>query len=114
LKSSIILSGTNGIGGLFMGRKKSFFTNELPFSIGAYMPLSMWLLKLYFGDLKKFMLANAVSDGIFAFAIIEFLKRIKVIKLNMSYPMFFVYLYFKAPILYAIQYLVEKRKLFIG
>jgi len=98
----------------FYGKKKSFFTNELPFSIGAYMPLSMWLLKHYFGDFKKFMLANAVSDGTFAFVIIRILKKIKVIKLNMSYPMFFVYLYFKAPLLYAVQYIVEKKKLFVG
>jgi hypothetical protein len=98
----------------FYGKKKSFFTNELPFSLGAYMPLSMWLLKFFFGDFKKFLLANAVSDGMFAFVIIKILKRIKVIKLNMSYPTFFVYLYFKAPILYAVQYLVEKRKLYIG
>lgn len=98
----------------FYGKKKSFFTNELPFSIGAYMPLSMWLLKFFFGDFTKFMLANAVSDGLFAFGFIKFLKRIKIIKMNISYPMFFVYLYFKAPLLYGVQYLVERRKLYIG
>ncbi|WP_102029023.1 hypothetical protein [Salirhabdus sp. Marseille-P4669] len=94
----------------FYDRKKSYLTNELPFSIGPYMPLSMWLLKLGNGDLKKFFILNAISDGMFAFVGIQLLNKIKIIGLHRLNPFqFFLYLYHKAFILYGVQYLYDKK-----
>lgn len=95
---------------IFYDKRKSYLTNELPFSIGPYMPLSMWLLKRYYGNFTKFLLANAVSDGLFAFFFINLLKKVRILKLNkLSNLQFFVYLYHKAFILYGVQYLVETK-----
>jgi hypothetical protein len=51
----------------FYDKRKSFMRDELPFSVGPYMPLSMWLLKLSYGNFKKFVLLNVISDGALTF-----------------------------------------------
>ncbi|GLB60137.1 hypothetical protein [Cytobacillus sp. NCCP-133] len=97
----------------FYDRRKSFLRDELPFSIGPYMPLSMWLLKYTFGNFKKFVLLNAIADGLFAFFIIDVLKKFKIIRLNRLNPIqFFLYLHYKAYLLYGFQYLIEKSRKF--
>ncbi|MCM3585726.1 hypothetical protein M3182_08175 [Mesobacillus maritimus] len=98
----------------FYVKRKSFLTNELPFSIGPYMPLSMWLLKLFYGDFKKFMVANVVVDGLFAFWFINVLRKLKIINMKLSNLQFFFYLNYKASILYFVQYLSERKKIYIG
>ncbi|WP_062350159.1 hypothetical protein [Bacillus kwashiorkori] len=96
----------------FYSKRKSFLTNELPFSIGPYMPLSMWILRFTFGNFKKFIFVNAIFDGIFAYFFIEWLSKIKILTLNkLSNNQFFFYLFYKAFILYGIQYLVEGKKM---
>lgn len=94
----------------FYDKPKSFLKDELPFSIGPYMPISMWILKLTYGNFKKFMLMNAVSDGIFAFVLMNFLKKMKIIRLKkLNNLQFFFYLYYKTFILYGVQYWMENR-----
>jgi hypothetical protein len=66
----------------FYDKKDSFIKDELPFSIGPYMPLSMWLLKSSYGNFKKFILLNIIADGIFAFYFIDVLKRLKIVSLK--------------------------------
>ncbi|WP_096274530.1 hypothetical protein [Paucisalibacillus globulus] len=93
----------------FYDKKKSFFKDELPFSIGPYMPLSMWLLKISYGNFKKFIILNLISDGLFAFVLIDILKRFKIISLNnINHIQFFIYLHFKAYLLYGVQNLYER------
>ncbi|MEH7086230.1 hypothetical protein V7139_26385 [Neobacillus drentensis] len=95
----------------FYDKPKSFIKDELPFSIGPYMPFSMWLLKFSFGNFKKFVLLNVISDGLFAFFFIDVLKKMKIIRLNrLSHLQFFIYLHYKAYLLYGVQYLFEKIK----
>ena len=95
----------------FYDKKDSFIKDELPFSIGPYMPLSMWLLKSSYGNFKKFILFNIIADGIFAFYFIDVLKRLKIVSLNrLSHFQFFIYLHYKAYLLYGVQYLFEKVK----
>ena len=96
---------------IFYDKRKSFLTNELPFSIGPYMPLSMWLLKLSYGNFKKFVVLNVIADGLFAFIIIDLLKKLKIIGLyRLNHFQFFLYIHYKAYILYGVQYLVEKKR----
>jgi hypothetical protein len=95
----------------FYEKRKSFIRDELPFSVGPYMPLSMWILKYSYGNFKKFVLLNFLSDGFFAFLFINVLKKFKIAKLNrLNHFQFFIYLHFKAYILYGVQYLYERIK----
>jgi hypothetical protein len=95
----------------FYEKRKSFIRDELPFSIGPYMPLSMWLLKISYGNFKKFVLLNAIADGLFAFIFIDVFKKLKIVRLNrLNHFQFFIYLHYKAYLLYGVQYLVEKYK----
>ncbi|MFS0907263.1 hypothetical protein AB3N02_30240 [Priestia aryabhattai] len=97
----------------FYDKQNSFIKDELPFSIGPYMPLSMWLLKFSYGNFKKFVLLNVIADGIFAFFFIDVLKKFKIISLNrLNHFQFFIYLHYKAYLLYGVQYLFEKAKKF--
>ncbi|MDZ5472845.1 hypothetical protein SM124_14020 [Bacillus sp. 31A1R] len=93
----------------FYDKPKSFIKDELPFSVGPYMPLSMWLLKFSYGNFKKFVALNAIADGVFAFFVMDVLKKFKIIRLNkLNRVQFFFYINYKAYLLYGVQYLVEK------
>jgi phosphatidylglycerophosphatase A len=95
----------------FYEKRKSFIRDELPFSVGPYMPLSMWILKNSYGNFKKFVFLNVISDGFFAFLFVEILKKFKIARLNrLNHLQFFIYLHYKAYILYGVQYLYEKIK----
>ena len=97
----------------FYDKRKSFIKDELPFSVGPYMPLSLWILKISYGNFKKFVILNVISDGLFAFLIIDVLKKFKIISLNrLNHIQFFIYLHYKAYLLYGIQYLFEKTRSF--
>jgi hypothetical protein len=96
---------------IFYDKRKSFLTNELPFSIGPYMPLSMWLLKFSYGNFKKFWLLNVIADGLFSFPIINFLKKLKIIGLNrLNHFQFFLYIHYKAYLLYGVQHWIESKR----
>lgn len=93
----------------FYDKRKSFLRDELPFDIGPYMPLSMWILKYSYGNFKKYVLLNGLANGLFAFLLMPFLKKMKIIRLNrLSYLQFFIYIHYKAYLLYGVQYLLEK------
>ncbi|AST91294.1 MULTISPECIES: hypothetical protein [Sutcliffiella] len=93
----------------FYDKKDSFLKDELPFSIGPYAPFSMWLLKYSYGSFKKFLLLNVLADGIFAFIMMDIMKKFKIIRLNrLSRIQFFFYIHYKAYLLYGVQYLYEK------
>ena len=95
----------------FYEKKQSFLRDELPFSIGPYMPLSMWLLKISYGNFKKFVMLNVIVDGLFAFLVMDILKKINIIRLNrLNHVQFFVYIHYKAYLLYGVEYLVENVK----
>ncbi|WP_182101708.1 hypothetical protein [Niallia taxi] len=95
---------------VFYDKPKSFTKDMLPFSFGPYMPMSMWMLRLSYGHFIKFLSLNAVADALFAFPGILILNKIKVANLHrLSKPQFFLYLFSKVPLLYAFQYLFEKK-----
>lgn len=95
----------------FYDKRKSFMRDEFPFSIGPYLPVSMWILKYTYGNFKKFILLNLISDGLFAFFFIDIFKFFKIIRLNrLTHIQFFLYLHYKAYLLYGFQYLFEKVK----
>jgi hypothetical protein len=95
----------------FYDKPKSFIRDELPFDIGPYIPISMWILKMTYGNIKMFAILNAIVNAFFAFLFIPFLKKVKIVRLNrINHFQFFIILHYKAYILYAIQYLIEKKR----
>ncbi|MUK90647.1 hypothetical protein GMD78_20030 [Ornithinibacillus sp. L9] len=96
---------------LFYDKPRSFASDVLPFSIGPYMPMAMWVLKLTYGNFKKFLLLNAVANGMFAFPFVQLLKKVKIANLHkLNRFQFFLYLFYKAFILYGVQYYIENPK----
>ncbi len=86
-----------GIGGkLTMPINLSFLKDEMPFSIGPYMPISMLIQKYSYGNFKKYILLNIISDGLFAFLFIDILKKYRIILNGLNHIQFFVYLHYKA------------------
>ncbi|OLS35891.1 hypothetical protein [Bacillus sp. MRMR6] len=95
----------------FYDKPNVFIRDELPFDIGPYMPLSMWILKFSYGNFKKFVLLNVLANSLFAFSVMPFLKKVKIVRLKrLTYFQFFLYIHYKAYILYGVQYLYEKAK----
>jgi len=93
----------------FFEKPRNFLKDELPFSIGPYMPLSMWILKYSYGNFGKFLFLNVVADGVFAYIGMDLLKKLKIVKLHkLSRTQFFIYIHYKAYLLYAVQYWFEK------
>lgn len=99
----------------FYDKPRKFYRDELPFDLGIYMLLSMWFLKLSRGSFAKFVLFNAIANGIFAFFIMDLLKKFKIVGLKrLNRIQFFHYLHFKVYILYVIQHLSEKWRISKG
>ncbi|MBM7602545.1 hypothetical protein JOC75_000515 [Metabacillus crassostreae] len=95
----------------FYDKPQKFIRDELPFDIGPYVPISMWILKYTYGNFKKFVLVNVIFNLFFAFIFIAFLKKIKILRLyRLNYFQFFIYIHYKAYLLYAVQFLMEKVK----
>ncbi|UTR10112.1 hypothetical protein MM300_19885 [Evansella sp. LMS18] len=95
----------------FYEKPRFFIRDELPFDIGPYIPMSMWMLKISYGNFKKFILLNAVYNALFAFVGMPLFKKMKIIRLHrLSHLQFFLYIHYKAYLLYGVQYLLERRK----
>lgn len=93
----------------FYNKPNSYFSGEFPFNIGPFLVGSMWILKFTYGNFKKFILINAIIDAIFTFPLIMFLKKMKVVTLaRINHFQFFLYIFYKAFLLYGFQRLFEK------
>lgn len=93
----------------FYSKPRKFFRDELPFDLGIYMPLSMWIFKISRGSFVKFVMINAVANALFAFVGMGLLKKFKIVGLyHFSRTQFFLYLHYKVYILYLVQYFVDK------
>jgi hypothetical protein len=94
---------------VFYNKPKSYITGEMSFNIGPFVVASMWILKWTYGNLKKFLMLNAVINAFFAFIVIRILERLKVARLkNINNFQFFLYFFFKAFFLYGFQALIDK------
>lgn len=95
---------------VFYDKPKSFVKDVLPFSVGPYLPISLWLLKLSYGNFRKFLFLNAVANCLFAIPGIYMLKKMKIANLDrLNGFQFFLYLFYKAFLLYGVQYIVENK-----
>lgn len=98
---------------VFYNKPNSYLFNEFPFNIGPFLVGSMWILKWTYGNFKQFILLNATVNAFFAFMLIKLLEKLKVAKLVRinNFP-FFLYFFYKAPLLYGIQYIIEGKQNF--
>ncbi|MGO4886628.1 hypothetical protein ACJ2A9_02630 [Anaerobacillus sp. MEB173] len=96
---------------VFYNKRNSFLLNELPFSLGPFIPGSMWILKFTYGNLKNFLLLNAAVDGLFAFILTRILEKLKIARLGrLNECQFFLYLFYKVVLLYSAQYFFENSR----
>lgn len=84
-----------------------------PFNIGPFFVTSRWMLKWSYGNFKRFLLLNAAVDAFFAFAVIKIIEKLEVVKLVRLNPFqFFLHFFYKALVLYGIQFVIENKKRF--
>jgi len=96
---------------VFYNKPRSYLSGEFPFNVGPFIVGSMWILKWSYGNFKRFLLLNAAVDGFFAFISIRIMEKFKVAKLvRLNRIQFFVYFYYKAFLLYGLQYLFDKKR----
>lgn len=97
----------------FYNKPNSYWFNELPFNMGPFIFISLWTLKFAYGNFKKYLLINAIIHAFFAFPFSFFAKKIKYYSLvRFNYFQFFMYFFLKAPLLYFLQFYLEKKNLY--
>ncbi|MFC4323105.1 hypothetical protein [Litchfieldia salsa] len=96
---------------IFYKKPNSYFSGEFPFNIGPFFAGTIWILKLTYGNFKRFLMLNAIVDGFFAFVIPKWLEKLKVGKLvRLNHFQFFLYMFYKAYILYGFQKMIENSR----
>jgi hypothetical protein len=96
---------------VFYYKPNSYISGEFPFNIGPFFVGTIWILKWTYGNFKKFILLNAIVDAFFAFVIVKLTEKVKVAKLvRLNHFQFFLYMLYKAFILYGFQYIIESKR----
>lgn len=96
---------------IFYNRSNSYLAGEFAFNIGPFFAVSLWILSCCYGNFKKFIFYNGVVHAFFSTFVIKYLDNLKVSRLcRINHFQFFLYFFYKAFLLYGLQYLIEKRK----
>lgn len=99
---------------VFYNKPNSYLFNEFPFNIGPFLVGSMWILKWTYGNFKRFILLNAIVNSSFAFILVTLMEKLKVAKLvRLNHFQLFLYFFYKAPLLYLIQYIIGNKNNFM-
>jgi len=84
---------------------------DIPFIIGPFFILSLWILKMTFGKFPLYVVTNTITHFLFAFPGLKFLKRLGIVSLVRLSPIQFVLiLELRAFLLYGSQFAIEKMK----
>ncbi|MBU7595389.1 hypothetical protein [Metabacillus halosaccharovorans] len=95
---------------VFYNKTNSYTFGELPFNSGPFIFISLWTLKLAYGNFKKFILINALVHAFFAFPYTFIAKKVRYYTLvRFNNIQFFIYFFSKAFLLYWFQYLYENK-----
>lgn len=95
---------------VFYNKPNNYLFDELPFNTGPFIFISLWTLKVAYGNFKKFILLNALVHAFFAFPYTFVAKKIRYYTLvRFNNVQFFLYFFSKAFLLYWFQYLYENR-----
>jgi hypothetical protein len=96
---------------VFYNKPNSYLFNEFPFNIGAFLIISLWLMKWSYGRFIKFILFNAIFNAFFVYPFAKFARKIKYFTLvRINHIQFFFYFFSKVFLFYGIQHLFEKYK----
>ena len=96
---------------VFYKKPNSYLSGELSYNIGPFILISFLTLKFGYGNFKKFMFLSALIHAFFAFPFAYLAKKIKLFSLvRINHLQFFFYYLLKAPILYFIQFLFDKKE----
>lgn len=92
----------------FYNKPMSYVQNEFPFLLGPMFFVSIWTLKIAYGNFLKFMCINAFFQGMFTFIFTKLFTKLKLFKLVHFNPFqFFLYFFYKVFFLYGFQYCYE-------
>jgi hypothetical protein len=95
----------------YYNKPNSFLTVEFSMTIGPFLTGSMWLLNWFYGNFKQFIFINGLVNAFFAFFLVKLTEKLKVAKLKrLNNFQFFLYLFYKAPLLYGFQYLFDNKR----
>ncbi|MEH7118547.1 hypothetical protein V7128_14150 [Neobacillus vireti] len=95
---------------VFYHKPNSYLFGELPYNIGPFMIISMWILKWTFGNFKRFMILNALLNGFFAFPFSIWADKVRYYKLvRFNHLQFFLYFFSKSFLFYGFQWFLEKK-----
>jgi hypothetical protein len=84
---------------------------DIPFILGPYLILSIWILKLTYGKLTLFMITNAIGHILFAFPGMKLLKRLGIVSLVQMKPIqLTLLLTIRGFLLYGFQFVIENIK----
>lgn len=96
---------------VFYNKPNSFLFGEFPFEFGPFWAASIWLLKWSYGNFKRFILLNGITNFLFAFPISYLAKKYRYYTLvRMNSFQFFLYFFSKAFLFYGFQYFIENIK----
>jgi hypothetical protein len=86
-------------------------SGDIPFILGPYLILSIWILKLTYGKLTLFMITNAIVLILFAFSGMKLLKRLGIVSLVQMKPIqLTLLLTIRGFLLYGFQFVIENIK----
>lgn len=94
---------------VFYNKPNNYLFGELPFNTGPFIFISLWTLKVAYGNFKKFLFINALVHAFFTFPYTYLAKKFRYYTLvRFNNVQFFFYFFSKAFLLYWFQYLFEK------
>lgn len=84
------------------------YLKDGPYIAGPFFIGTLWILKLTYGNFKKYFLVNAIIDSGFVFVLMYFLEKLNITRLVIlkKYQLLSLFL-IKALSIYGFQYLVD-------
>jgi len=82
---------------------------SVAFTLGPQLYTALWSLKWTFGNFPLFMITNGIVHLLFAFPVMNLLKRLGIVSLERLSPLLYVVLlFFRGILLYSFQFVKEK------
>lgn len=87
------------------------YLKDGPYVVGPFFIGTLWILKLTYGNFKKYFLVNAGIDSGFVYVLMYFLQKLNIMRLIKLKKYQFLSLFFiKALSIYGFQYLLDMKR----
>lgn len=88
-----------------------YYLKDALFVVGPFFIGTLWILKLTYGNLKKYLLVNTIIDTGFVYGLMLLMKKFNIMKLVKLKEYQFMSLFFlKSFSLYGFQYLKDMKR----